>query len=91
MTPLTPTQLAALVDCYEDHLRVVRYPVDSGDWRVPASVVSSLAHALLHAQARVVCLEEALREAWPYVPDHHGPVQHQIREALGQPDVKEML
>lgn len=27
-------------------------------------------------------LRAALREAWPYVPEHHGPVQHKIREAL---------
>ncbi len=31
---------------------------------------------------RIAELENALREAWPYVPDHHGPIQHKIKSAL---------
>lgn len=27
-------------------------------------------------------LLEALKAAWPYVPEHHGPVQHQIAAAI---------
>lgn len=29
-------------------------------------------------------LLEALLEAWPYVPDHHGPVQARIRAAIAK-------
>lgn len=32
----------------------------------------------------VRALVEALEEAHPYVPDHHGPVQHKIRTALAK-------
>lgn len=38
------------------------------------------------ANARLIAaapdLLEALREAWPYVPEHHGPVQATIRAAI---------
>jgi len=37
---------------------------------------------LAEAQARIKELEEALREARPYVPEHHGPVIYKIEKAL---------
>lgn len=44
--------------------------------------------AVMAANARLISaapdLLEALREAWPYVPDHHGPVQARIKAALSK-------
>lgn len=40
------------------------------------------------ANARLIAaapdLLAALEQAWPYVPDHHGPIQHQIKTALAK-------
>lgn len=48
-------------------------------WRGKASRASG---DLWDARDRIAELEDALREAWPYVPEHHGPVQHKIKRAL---------
>ena len=37
-------------------------------------------------KAKLAAMEDALREALPYVPEHHGPVNHKIKIALSQLD-----
>lgn len=43
---------------------------------------ADLCERALMAEHRVKKLEEALREAWPYVRDHEGLIQHKIKDAL---------
>lgn len=94
-----PTQETAMDDKRTDKVSAAPGDVErlakALEWKVDKDAcANSNSHAdyiewqaaatLLALSAEVERLKGALRTARPYVPEHHGPVMHMIRAALGE-------
>ncbi len=57
-------------------------------YQLPTEIDGQVVEATRISNARLIAaapeLLEALREAWPYVPEHHGPVQARIKAAIAK-------
>ncbi len=73
-------EIEGLGSLLEDAADALRYE----DWPFAATSVEKAAQALTTLLAENERLREALREAAPYVPEHHGPVRHKIAAALNK-------
>lgn len=68
-------RLAAFKTLVHQRLDALGIPPGEGECRISSRLDC--------VEAEIERLREALQEALPYVPEHHVPVMHKIRAALG--------